>query len=219
MLFLFVLFFLSNFSPDKSWRLYHHSGVSLSLLPWHILPPRLYSTAGCLQACNPLHPGSKLFMAFYHVSHKFPSLALTGLQNMALTALMPYLPHSSAPTVLPQDEATHSSEPALHLSVPLFYFFFLYLEYYLLLSARALLLKFNISFTVFCVMELLKHLSDVTSSDTSLQKAPSDPGNPAPDFLFSSHGIWGCFYTPVRVLCSDFKVVMLAFIPIGWILF
>lgn len=68
-------------------------------------------------------------------------------------------------------------------------------------------------------MELLKHLSDVTSSDTSLQKARSEPGNPAPDFLLSSHGIWGYFYTAVRVLCSDFKVVMLAFIPIGWILF
>lgn len=70
----------------------------LSLLPRHILPPRLYSTARCLQACSPLHPGSKPSMAFYHVSHKFPSLALTGLHNMALTALMPYLPHSSAPT-------------------------------------------------------------------------------------------------------------------------
>lgn len=125
MLFLFVLFFLSNFSPDKSWRLYHHSGVSLSLLPQHILLPRPYSTAGYLQACNPLHLGSKPFMAFCHMSHKFPSLAMTGLHNMALTALMPYPLHSSAPTVFPQNEATHSSlshSPPFHAFV-LFLFF------------------------------------------------------------------------------------------------
>lgn len=44
---------------------------SLSVLAWHILLPSWLFTDGSIQACNPVHPESKPFVTFYHMSINF----------------------------------------------------------------------------------------------------------------------------------------------------
>lgn len=112
---------------------------------WSLRFPSLRGTSCCLASGSQmnlsrpvtgLHPESKPCDLLSHVTYKFPSLALTGLQNMALTVLMPYLPLLWCTLFTKWGYLLFSGSAYQH-SVPLFYFFLLYLEYSFLLSPHA----------------------------------------------------------------------------------